>query len=511
MARLPVVLVLLHMISAAAASESYVIETLPGYPGLLPFKLETGYIGVGEDEDLQLFYYFIESEGDPDKDPLILWMNGGPGCSGFTGLVYEIGPLNFNLSSYDGSLPSFILNPYSWTKISSIIFIDSPVGTGFSYTNSPEGYYRSDTKLSMDNHMFLRKWLLNHPSFLKNRLYMAGDSYGGKIATAVAFEIAKGNEAGLQPWMNLKVYIVTIFWPWFPGLIISTLTSGTLEQGYMIGNAFTDADMDVNYRVAYAHRMAIISDDLAKSSCNNEYVNPDPNNLQCSYALRLVKECTQKICTDHILEPKCKLSSPRPDDTKWGEAFIEEFPEEHLFQSRHEESSWCRFSFFFLIMYEAFNMDKQSCWLQFKNYLPSYTWARDDSVQEALGIRKGTKEEEWVRCNRSSAYTFDVRSVLEYHKLLNEKGYQILAYNGDHDMGVPYISTLNWIRRLNLTIEDAWRPWRVDGQIAGYTEKYKEGGGSFITFATGAGHTAPEYRPKQCFAMVKRWLSMFPL
>ncbi|KZV14035.1 serine carboxypeptidase-like 18 [Dorcoceras hygrometricum] len=223
------------MISAAAASESYVIETLPGYPGLLPFKLETGYIGVGEDEDLQLFYYFIESEGDPDKDPLILWMNGGPGCSGFTGLVYEIGPLNFNLSSYDGSLPSFILNPYSWTKIASIIFIDSPVGTGFSYTNSPEGYYRSDTKLSTDNHMFLRKWLLTHPSFLKNRLYMAGDSYGGKIAPMVAFEIAKGNEAGLQPWMNLK--------------------------GYIIGNAFTDADRDGNYIVAYAHRMAIISDD----------------------------------------------------------------------------------------------------------------------------------------------------------------------------------------------------------------------------------------------------------
>ncbi|KZV38835.1 serine carboxypeptidase [Dorcoceras hygrometricum] len=433
MALLPVVLVFLHIVSTAADSESHVIETLPGYPGLLPFKLETGYIGVGEDEDLYLFYYFIESEGDPEKDPLILWMNGGPGCSGVSGLFYEIGPLNFNLSSYDGSLPSFILNPYSWTKISSIIFIDSPVGTGFSYTNSPEGYYRSDTKLSMDNHMFLRKWLLNHPLFLKNRLYMAGDSYGGKIATAVAFEIAKGNEAGLQPWMNLK--------------------------GYIIGNAFTDLDRDDNYRVAYAHRMAIISDDyyeLAKSSCNNEYVNPDPSNLQCSYALQLFKECTRNIWDQHILEPKCgELTSPRPDDTRWGEAFIEDFPEEHLFQSRHEESS-------------CFSYDQTILWLQMKNFFASYTWARDDSVQEALGIRKGTKEEEWVRCNRSSVYSFDVRSVLEYHKLLNEKGYQILAYSGDHDFGVPYISTLKWIHRLNLTIEDAWRPWRVDGQIAGF-------------------------------------------
>lgn len=130
----------------------------------------------------------------------------------------------------------------------------------------------------------------------------------------VAFEITKGNEAGLQPWMNL--------------------------QGYLIGNALTDGDRDGDERVAYAHRMGIISDEyyeLAKSSCNGKYANPDPKNIQCAYALRLFKECTQKLCKKHILEPMCKLSSPRPEDIKWGQAIIEEFPE-LLFQSKHEES-----------------------------------------------------------------------------------------------------------------------------------------------------------------------------
>ncbi|KAI8004990.1 Serine carboxypeptidase-like 12 [Camellia lanceoleosa] len=68
-----------------------VVESLPGFEGTLPFELETGYVGVDESEDVQLFYYFVKSESNPKEDPLILWLTGGPGCSAFSAFIYEIG------------------------------------------------------------------------------------------------------------------------------------------------------------------------------------------------------------------------------------------------------------------------------------------------------------------------------------------------------------------------------------------------------------------------------------
>ncbi|XP_059456631.1 serine carboxypeptidase-like 1 [Corylus avellana] len=134
-----------------------IIKSLPGFSGSLPFKLETGYIGVGEKEDVQFFYYFMESEGNPREDPLMLWFTGGPGCSAISGLAFEIGPLQFNMVEYNGSLPTLALNPYSWTKAASIIFVDSPVVTGFSYSTSMQGSKSTDTIHANQGYDFLRK------------------------------------------------------------------------------------------------------------------------------------------------------------------------------------------------------------------------------------------------------------------------------------------------------------------------------------------------------------------
>ncbi|RYR26516.1 hypothetical protein Ahy_B02g060765 isoform B [Arachis hypogaea] len=398
------------------------VENLPGYDGPLPFHLETGYIGLGDsDDDMQVFYYFIKSENDPKNDPLLLWLTGGPGCSSFSGLVYQIGPMKFKIEEFDGSLPKLIPRPQSWTKVANIIFVDLPMGTGFSYSKNVLPH-RSDWKFVHQTHRFIRKWLAENPEFLSNKFYMAADSYSGIPVPPITQEIADGNERGLEPRINL--------------------------QGYILGNPLTSG-LEENDRIPYVHGMGLISDELywvllenielyniLEIYCVDENIKGTRRNPRRSLA--------QKI--------KAPLSSPVtvPDMR-------------------------CQIYGFFL----------------------GTEWINDPAVRKALHIREGTIGK-WNRCY-SDDYVFDIRSSVPFHANLSAKGYPSLIYSGDHDAVVPFSSTQRWIRSLNYSIVDDWRPWYLNDQVAGYTRTYS----NQMTFATirGAGHTAPENKPDEGFAM----------
>ncbi|TKY46649.1 Serine carboxypeptidase 19 [Spatholobus suberectus] len=127
-------------------SPYFIVKNLPGF-GDLPFTLNIGYIGVGEREEVQLYYYFVESQRSPLNDPLLLWLVGGPGCSAHSAFFYENGPLMFNYDDYNGSFPQLLLNPNTWTKVLNMLYVDVPVGTGYSYAKTQEGYYSNDKQL----------------------------------------------------------------------------------------------------------------------------------------------------------------------------------------------------------------------------------------------------------------------------------------------------------------------------------------------------------------------------
>ncbi|KAJ0078347.1 hypothetical protein Patl1_37350 [Pistacia atlantica] len=138
------------------------------------------------------------------------------------------------------------------------------------------------------------------------------------------------------------------------------------------------------------------------------------------------------------------------------------------------------------------------------------------TVQKALNVREGTIKE-WERCNSSfsSTYVHDIITSIDYQRNLTRiTTYRALIYSGDHDMVIPYVGTQEWIESLGLSLSNDWEPWFVDGQTAGYNLMYslKKYSLTYVTVkARGAGHTAPEYRPKECLAMIHRWFAYYPL
>ncbi|XP_010505112.1 PREDICTED: serine carboxypeptidase-like 9 isoform X1 [Camelina sativa] len=416
-----------------------IIKFLPGFEGPLPFELETGYIGIGEEEEAQLFYYFIKSENNPKEDPLLLWLNGGPGCSSLTALLSEIGPVALKSEVYNGSVPSMFSTTYSWTKVANIIFLDQPVGAGFSYSRAPLDK-TSDTNEVKMIHEFLQKWLSKHPQFFSNPFYATGDSYAGMIVPALVDEISKGNYICCNPPINL--------------------------QGYVLGNPITHDQIELDYRIPFAHGMSLISDELYESLkrfCKGNYYNVDQGNTKCLKVVQEYHKCTDKIIIHHILLPNC-------DDT------ITQNIAPDCFKR--------------LIM-------------QYYKYYLFERWANKESVRKALQINKGSKVE-WVRYNHTIPYDRNIISSVPYHMNNSINGYRSLIFSGDHDMVLPSIATQAWIKSLNYLITHDWKPWMINDQIAGYTRTYA----NKMTFSTikGCGHT-PEYLPKESSILFKRWIN----
>ena len=121
----------------------------------------------------ELFYIYMPSQNNPSTAPLMLWLNGGPGCSSLFGMLGEIGPV-----TSDNFSGKFKKNEYSWNTNGNLLFIEQPAGVGFSKTSDPHYlWYDDDTA---ENLLFGIKDFLNLFPDLKNReFYVSGESYAG--------------------------------------------------------------------------------------------------------------------------------------------------------------------------------------------------------------------------------------------------------------------------------------------------------------------------------------------
>ena len=124
----------------------------------------------------KLFYWFVESLNNATGDPVALWTNGGPGCSGLGGMFTENGPFRVN-DNY-----TLYVNNFSWVNAANMLFIEQPSGVGFSYSLTPSDYTTNDNKSAVDNYEFIKEWLDLFPNYQSNDFYITSESYGGQLS-----------------------------------------------------------------------------------------------------------------------------------------------------------------------------------------------------------------------------------------------------------------------------------------------------------------------------------------
>ncbi|XP_057965173.1 serine carboxypeptidase-like 20 [Malania oleifera] len=471
---------------AKSAPESALLSQLPGFNGTLPSKHYSGYVTIDKNHGKKLFYYFVVSERKPSEDPVVLWLNGGPGCSSFDGFVYEHGPFNFQMGN---PLPKLHLNPYSWSKVSSIIYLDSPAGVGFSYSGNSTDYLTGDLKTASDTHTFLLKWFQQYPEFLSNPFFIAGESYAGVYVPTLAYEVVKGLDAHLMPIINFK--------------------------GYLVGNGVTDEEFDGNALVPFVHGMGLISDDLfeeVSKECQGQYYRPLSET--CESSLSKVDEDIAGLNIYDILEP-CyhgpELREITNGNARLPSSFrkLGETDKPLPVRRRMFGRAWP--------LRAPVREGLVPTWPELlnSNSVPctddevATSWLNNQAVREAIHAENESLIGRWELCTDKIAFNHDAGSMIKFHKNLTARGYRALIFSGDHDMCVPYTGSEAWTRSIGYAVREEWRQWTSNGQVAGYTQGYEKN----LTFLTikGAGHTVPEYKPREALDFYSRFLAGQPI
>ncbi|EFA80920.1 peptidase S10 family protein [Heterostelium album PN500] len=161
-------------------------------------KSWSGYYNVNQTTDANLFYWFFESQGNPATDPFIIWLTGGPGCSSELAIFYENGP--FHLTDNLQLTP----NPYSWNTVANVLYVDSPVGTGFSYVSDPNGYSTDEDEVAENLYRMLSQFMNDNSQFANLPFYIFGESYAGHYVPALAYYMYVKNQDPFSTHFNLK-------------------------------------------------------------------------------------------------------------------------------------------------------------------------------------------------------------------------------------------------------------------------------------------------------------------
>jgi len=479
--------VLLFVLSAAvlcsAAPSEHLIQSLPGLinASSVKFRQYAGYVMLNETRNKKLFYWFVESQHDPANDPLVLWMNGGPGYSSLGGFFSEHGPFRVRK---DNNIEPF---EQSWNRIANVLYVESPCGVGFSKSNFPdEDYYSDDQKSAAENYLFLKNWFELFPEYQKHDLILASESYGGHYTPLLAREILQHDTENKIKVTGLLVGDPATCQDWFlpsePGENTWSYLELFFSHGLISHKSYIDAFVKCDYAT-------FISD------CSAYYPN---KSKECQVAInKALKELPTAIDVYDIDAEICL------DDGYAGAA------ERMLYTTQ-----WNGFSRFVhdSLMAEAktnkmkrapsFGYEQQNkvdpC---LQDYMKPYLNRAD--VQKAIHADP-TK---WRASGNIRYGNQNDNLIPVWQEIMNNprtKSWRILIFSGDFDAVVPFPGTQRWIHCLGLPVKKPWHQWMIGKQVGGSIIEYDRM--SFLT-VKGSGHMVSYYTPDKGFEFFKQWIN----
>lgn len=207
-------LILLNLASAKACKQKdSLVDSLPNFSS--PKEnfpcIYSGFIQIDKSFNSQIFYVLLSKNEfeENDTSPLTVWLNGGPGLSSLIGLFTEMGPLKFS-----SEISLMVNGNTSWTRLTHLLLVDQPVGTGYSFTADAAGIPKNQAEASLQFYKFFQKFLTVHDDLSYKPVFLTGENYAGKYIPEITERIVEENkkieknESSFSHKINLKKILI---------------------------------------------------------------------------------------------------------------------------------------------------------------------------------------------------------------------------------------------------------------------------------------------------------------
>ena len=503
------IFILLNEVINDYSREKHLVDDL--FDGLYNKTIYSGYLKT-DVKGIELFYIFTPSQTNPENDPIILWLNGGPGCSSLTGFLEEIGPVKFEPYKKQP-----VLNEYSWNKNANVFYIESPGGVGFSTLDNPKFYYDDEIQAKSLN-IAIQNFFKIYPEYQNHLFFITGESYAGTYIPYLVREMFKymdNNPSSIK--LRLK--------------------------GFLIGNPYTFEDVDFeDSMIEFGFTHALINYNTYEKYLNECPHWPQIENIYSNY------HESENYTFNPIFYPNltypwkivtkaCNEARNESKNAFQGINFYgihKECPsEDYIWEVKNgfqnidyeEANSNSRMNHFKKMVTKVKN-DK----FMFNNirFRSDNSSENDTKYEVAIDFFPGCKDNKYTQdflnnktikeklgVNNSTNYTqcSDLNYVwgdsISFYKndikeLSNKKNFSSWIFSGTEDIAVATLGTLRFINELHYPIKERWKKWKVDSQVVGMEQSYDYN----LRFLTvkGVGHMVPEDKPKVAKALLDKFI-----